>query len=81
MSIALVVKKTNRPCSLISFPKLMISKTEDCIILASCESGINIAGTCLDAGKTSNTVGEYSNLWKTSDFVDFEDPICISNKR
>lgn len=61
------------------FPKLMINRELNSVILAIGISGIFIKGTLLSAGSSVDEFGEYFDKWSALKFTDFNEPITLQN--
>ena len=60
---------------ILPFPKLMINKSKDCIILATTINGNSIIG--ISVGGSLFGIGEYRDDWKLNYFDDFHGSITL----
>ena len=60
-----------------SFPKLMISPANKCIVLFQGKD----QGVCVSSGTSTNRVGKYSDIWDSSCFEDFTGSVCLENDK
>lgn len=64
----------------LEFPKLMISKHNNCVILATkIGSETEIEGTVLCLGESSYDLGWFSKTWNRAAFEDYTGEITLSN--
>lgn len=58
-----------------TYPYLGISTRNNCVVLFTSFG----AGTCLNAGSSYNTLGEYYEGWAENSFIPFEDKLVLQN--
>ena len=61
------------------FPKFMINRELNSVILAIGISGNFIKGTLLSAGSSIDESGEYFDKWAALNFTDYNEPITLQN--
>jgi hypothetical protein len=66
---------TNTDEPILGFPKLMISKHENSIVLFKKQK----CGTVLKSGTHSSLIGYYSENWDMNAFTDFYEAITLQN--